>query len=85
MGKSFNGKTGEFVAKQKGMYQFSATFLMKTDYGGKVKVTLKRNDVSIGLETVRERLVMKTVGCLFCKKRNFYSYIGCVTGAFHAK
>ena len=29
------------------MYDFSATFLMKTDYDGFVKVSLKRNEVTI--------------------------------------
>ena len=29
------------------MYDFSASFLMKSDYDGYVKVSLKRNDVTI--------------------------------------
>ena len=39
--------SGEFIAKEKGVYDFSVTFLMKTDYEGSVKVSLKRNDVTI--------------------------------------
>ena len=38
--------TGEFVAKSEGIYDFSATFLMKTDYDGAVNVQLMRGDVS---------------------------------------
>ena len=38
--------TGEFVAKSEGIYDFSATFLMKTDYDGAVNVQLMRGNVS---------------------------------------
>ena len=34
------------------MYDFSATFLMKTDYDGFVKVSLKRNEVTISKSTL---------------------------------
>ena len=46
-GKAFLQNTGEFVAKNEGVYDFSATFLMKTDYDGAVNVQLMRGDVSI--------------------------------------
>ena len=36
-GSAFSEGNGEFIAKEKGMYDFSVTFLMKTDYEGSVK------------------------------------------------
>ena len=36
-GNAFSEGNGEFIAKEKGVYDFSATFLMKTDYEGFVK------------------------------------------------
>ena len=45
-GEGILQNTGEFVAKSEGIYDFSATFLMKTDYDGAVNVQLMRGDVS---------------------------------------
>ena len=45
-GQGILQNTGEFVAKSEGIYDFSATFLMKTDYDGAVNVQLMREDVS---------------------------------------
>lgn len=45
-GQGILQNTGEFVAKREGIYDFSATFLMKTDYDGAVNVQLMRGDVS---------------------------------------
>ena len=36
-GSAFSEGSGEFIAKEKGVYDFSVTFLMKTDYEGSVK------------------------------------------------
>ena len=36
-GSAFSEGSGEFIAKENGVYDFSVTFLMKTDYEGSVK------------------------------------------------
>ena len=56
-GKAFLQNTGEFVAKNEGVYDFSATFLMKTDYDGAVNVQLMRGDVSITGQVSSESLL----------------------------
>ena len=45
-GNGFNFVTGEFIAKENGTYDFSTTFLMKTDENGSVIVKLKKGTVS---------------------------------------
>ena len=37
---------GIFVAKEAGVYDFAATFLMKSDYNDQVTVSLKRGEVN---------------------------------------
>ena len=50
-GNSFKEATGEFIANEDGMFDFTGSFLMKSDFDGFVKVSLMRNDVSKGRET----------------------------------
>ena len=45
-GEAMNVYRGIFVAKEAGVYDFAATFLMKSDYNDQVTVSLKRGEVN---------------------------------------
>lgn len=46
-GKAFDPQSGVFQAQEDGIYEFSATFLMKTDFAGQIQVGLKHNQIIV--------------------------------------
>lgn len=58
-GKAFDLQTSQFQAQEDGLYQFSATFLMKTDFGGQVQVGLKLNDQVVNQALLQSAKGMK--------------------------